>query len=108
MVLPESAATGMLELVRNVGQAADSEGHVYCLMDQSRLDTKVQHKQCEKARKRRGSTQHRLIGGQLTKLTRRQNRIRSNDTHHISRALADQAHTVVPEELNTQSMTQIA
>ena len=47
-------------------------------------------------------------GGQLQKLRRQQKRIRSNDTHHISRALADQAHTLVVEDLHTRSLTKSA
>ncbi len=34
--------------------------------------------------------------------------MRANDTHHISRALADKAHTLVAEELHTKGMTKSA
>ena len=50
----------------------------------------------------------RRIGGQLTQLRRKQKRVRAHDTHHISRALADKAHTLVAEDLHTRSMTQSA
>ena len=39
---------------------------------------------------------------------RTQKRIRSHDTHHLSLALADQAHTLVAEELQNRSMTKSA
>ena len=104
----QGARTGTLGLDRNVGQATDSNGTVYRMADQSALDTKVKRKQRLQARKLKGSIRYRRIGGQLTKLKRKQARIRSNDTHHISRALADTAHTVVIENLKTTSMTKSA
>ena len=93
------AATGVLGLDRNVGQVTDSEGTVYRMTELRRLEAKVARKQRQRARR---------IGGQLQKLRRRQQRIRSNDTHHISRALAEQAHTLVVEELQTRNMTKSA
>ena len=87
------AATGVLGLDRNVGQVTDSEGTVYRMTDLRRLEAKVARKQRQRARR---------IGGQLQKLRRRQKRIRSNDTLHISRALADQAHTWVVEDADAQ------
>ncbi len=102
------AATGVLGLDRNVGQVTDSAGTRYPLTDLGRLEAQLARKQRLQARKRKGSVRARRLGGQLTKLRRRQKRIRSNDTHHISRALADQAHTLVAEALNTQGMTKSA
>ena len=102
------AATGALGLDRNVGQVTDSEGTRYPLTDLTRLQAHIARKQRLQARKRRGSVRARRLGGQLTKLRRKQKRIRSNDTHHISRALADKAHTLVAEDLNTQGMTKSA
>ena len=102
------AATGILGLDRNVGQATDSQGTVYPMTDLCRLKARVARKQRQQARKRRGSVRSRRIGGQLTRLQCKQKRIRSNDTHHISRALADKAHTLVVEDLHTQGMTKSA
>ena len=102
------AATGVLGLDRNVGQVTDSEGTVHRMTELRCLKAKVARKQRQRARKRPGSVRARRIGGQLTRLRRKQKRIRSNDTHHISRALADQAHTLVAEELHTQHMTKSA
>ena len=102
------AATGVLGLDRNVGQVTDSAGTRYPMTDLGRLQAQTARKQRLQARKRKGSVRARRLGGQLTKLRRKQKRIRSNDTHHISRALADKAHTLVAEELNTQGMTKSA
>ena len=99
------AATGVLGLDRNVGQVTDSEGTLYPMTDLGRLQAKTARKQRLRARKRKGSLRARRLGGQLTKMRRKQKRSRDNDTHHISRALADKAHTLVAEELNTKGMT---
>ena len=104
----QPASTGTLGLDRNVGQVTDSNGTVYRMATQSRLDAKAKRKQRLQARKVRGSVRYRRIGGQLTKLKRKQARIRANDTHHISRNLADTAHTVVLEKLQTKNMTKTA
>ena len=104
----QGAPAGVLGLDRNVGQVTDSTGHVYRLTDQTKLAAKIRRKQRYQARKRKGSLRYRRIGGQLTRLWRKQKRIRANDTHHISRALADKAHTLVVEELHIQRMTQSA
>ena len=104
----QGAAAGVLGLDRNVGQVTDSEGTRYPMTDLGRLESQLARKQRLQARKRKGSVRARRLGGQLTKLRRRQKRIRSNDTHHLSRALADKAHTLVAEDLNTQGMTKSA
>ena len=104
----QGAATGVLGLDRNVGQVTDSAGTRYPMTDLGRLESQLARKQRLQARKRKGSVRARRLGGQLTKLRRRQKRIRANDTHHISRALADKAHTLVAEDLNTQGMTKSA
>ena len=104
----QGASEGTIGLDRNVGQATDSNGTVYRMADQSKLADKAKRKQRLLVRKVRGSVRYRRIGGQLTKLKRKQARIRSNDTHQISRALADTAHTVVVEKLQTANMTKSA
>ena len=99
------AETGALGLDRNVGQAMDSQGQLYRMTDTKRLDAKIKRKQRVKERKQKGSKRGRRVAGQLRKLQRKRKRIRDNDTHHISRELADKAHTVVLEDLNTAGMT---
>ena len=106
--VPRGAATGVLGLDRNVGQVTDSAGRAYPLTEMTRLAARGARYQRQQARKQRGSVRARRLGGQLQKLRRQQKRIRSNDTHHISRALADQAHTLVVEELHTRRMTKSA
>ncbi len=102
------AAKGTLGLDRNVGQVTDSDGTVHRMTDPRQLQARVARKQRQRARKRKGSIRARRLGGQLTKLRRKQRRIRSNDTHQISRQLADKAHTLVVEDLHTQQMTKSA
>ncbi len=102
------AASGVLRLDRNVGQVTDSNGTLYPMTDLGRLDSKLARKQRLRARKRKGSLRARRLGGQLTTLRRKQKRVRDNDTHHISRTLADKAHTLVAEALNTKGMTKSA
>ena len=53
-------------------------------------------------------TAGRRICGQLRKLHRKQKRRRENAAHQHSRQLADTAHAVVIENLNTQGMTKSA
>ncbi len=104
----KGAADGTVGLDRNVGQATDSEGAVYPMPHTARLDTKIRHKQRLQARKVKGSIRRRRLGGQLTKLQRKRQRIRHNDTPHSGRRLADKAHTVVVENLHVSSMTKSA
>ena len=68
-----SCATGKLGLDRNVGQATDSGGALYRKTDQVALQAKIRRKQRHLARKRRGSVRQ-------TRLRRRGQHIRANDT----------------------------
>ena len=110
------AATGALGVDRNVGQATNSDGRVYALPDTSNLDANIKRKQrkADKARERSRrngqplSNRGRRICGQLTRLHRKRRRKRENAGHQHSRKLADTAHTVVIEDLNTKDMTRSA
>ncbi len=104
----QGASEGSLGLDRNVGQHTDSQGTVHRRTDTARLDARLKRYQRRMARKQKGSGRRRRIAGQLTRLHRKHKRIRSHDTHHISRRLAATAHTVVIEDLRTQGMTQSA
>ena len=104
----QGAESGVLGLDRNVGQVTDNAGTVYPMTEMTRLEARAARYQRQQARKQRGSVRARRLGGQLQKLRRKQKRIRANDTHHISRALADKAHTLVVEELHTGNMTRSA
>ncbi len=60
------------------------------------------------ARQQKGSQRRRGTAGKLRKLQRRKARHRDTVTHRISRKIADTAHTVVLEDLNTKAMTKSA
>ena len=107
------APMGALGVDRNVGQATDSDGHVYALPDTSKLDANIKRKQrqADKARERSRrsgqpmSNRGRCICGQLNKLQRKKKRKREAAAHQHSRWMADTAHTVVVEDLHTKAMT---
>ena len=109
----QPAPDGALGLDRNVGQATDSEGAVYALPDTDKLDANIKRKQRELSRKRGWGPQDkrpksnrgRRVNGQLQKRHRQRKRKRDDATHQASRTLADTAHTVVVEDLNTKGMT---
>ena len=96
------ADRGAMGVDRNVGQVTDSEGAVHRMTDTALLDAKIKRKQRHLTRKPKGSRRRRRIAGQLARLHRKCKRIRANDTHHISRILADKARVVVIEDLHTQ------
>ncbi len=104
----QGAQEGSLGLDRNVGQVTDSDGTVHRRADMSRLDARLKRHQRCLARKQKGSGCRRRIAGQLQKLHRKCRRVRDHDTHHISRKVADTAHTVVIEDLHTQGMPRSA
>ena len=112
----QPAADGALGLDCNVGQATDSDGTVYAMPDTDKLDAQIARKQRELSRKqgwgpkdrRPKSNRGRRVNGQLTKLQRKRARKRDDATHQASRKLADTAHTVVVEDLNTKAMTKSA
>ncbi len=95
----QPAPDGALGLDRNVEQATDTDP----------LDANLKRKQRELSRKqgwgpkdkRPKSNRGRRVNGQLQKLHRK----RDDATHRASRTLAETAHTVVVEDLNTKGMT---
>ena len=101
------AADGALGLDRNVGQATDSDGTVYEMPNTDQMDANIARKKGwgPKTRGHPKSNRGRRIAGQLTKLNRKRRRKRDDSTHQTSRKLANTAHTVVVEDLNTKSMT---
>ncbi|MCE2468242.1 MAG: transposase [Caldilineaceae bacterium] len=105
----QPAADGALGLDRNVGQATDSEGIVYAMSDADKLDARIARMQGWGPKDRRPkSNRGRRANGQLSKLHRKRARKRDNATHQVSRKLAETAHTVVVEDLNTKGMTKSA
>ncbi len=114
--LKPPAGTGAVGVDRNVGQATDSTGEVYEVPDDPQLDGKIKRKQRALSRKqgwgpqdrRPKSNRGRRVNGQLRKLQRKRKRKREDAAHQHSRRLADTAHTVVVEDLNTKAMTRSA
>ncbi len=78
------AEAGAVSVDRNVGQVTDSTGAVHAIPDTTVEDAKIKRYQ------------------------RRNGRHRDNDTHQVSRKVADTAHTVVLEDLNIKAMTKSA
>ena len=115
-LLKQPAWTGAIGVDRNVGQATDSDNEMYEVPDDPKLDAKIKRKQrrADKARARSKasgkpmSNRGRRVCGQLKKLQRKQKRRRENAAHQHSRKMADTAHTVVIEDLNTKAMTRSA
>ncbi len=111
--VPLLAATGTLGLDRNVGQATDSDGCIYTVPDAAKLEANSKRKQrkADKARERSRrngqplSHRGRRICGQLSKPRRKQKRKRQSAACQPNRTLADTAHTVVVEDLDTKAMT---
>ncbi len=104
----QPAETGAVGVDRNVGQATDSTGEVHALPDTTVEDAKIKRYQRRMARQQKGSNRRRGTAGKLRKLHRKRARRRDNATHQISRKVADTAHTVVLEDLNTKAMTRSA
>ena len=105
----QSATDGALGLDRNAGLATDSEGTVYALSDTDQLDAQIARNRGWGSKdKRPQSNRGRRVNGLLQKLHRKRRRRRDNATHQASRTLADTAHTVAVEDLNTKGMTACA
>ena len=104
----QPAESGAVGVDRNVGQATDSTGEVHALPATTVEDAKIKRYQRRMARQQKGSQHRRRTGGKLRKLQRKRARRRDNATHQVSRKVADTAHTVVLEDLNTKAMTKSA
>ncbi len=102
------AADGAVGVDRNVGQATDSTGALHALPDTTVEDAKIKRYQRRMARQQKGSNRRRGTARKLRQLQRKRARRRDTATHQISRKMADTAHTVVMEDLNTKGMTKSA
>lgn len=92
-------------LDRNVGQVTVSNGRMFKLPDLSRLEARKRRYQRMMCRREKGSKRRALARHRCAKAHRKIAMIRANWQHHVSRALADTAGTVVIEALNTKGMT---
>jgi transposase len=93
---------------RNVGQCALSTGEIIRLPDLSRLEARRRRYQRRMARQARGSHRRGRTRAKLARTHARIGGIRSNWCHQASRRIANAAHTVVVEDLNTKGMTRSA
>ena len=93
---------------RNVGQCALSTGEIIRLPDVARLEARKRRYQRRMARQTKGSGRRKRTRAKLTRTHARIRGIRSNWCHQASRRIADTAHTVAIEDLNTKGMTRSA
>ena len=89
----------------NAGQVATSDGEIHRASDTNRLEARKRRYQREMARQKRGSRRRERIRARLARTQRRIAITRRNWQHRVSRRIADSAHTVVVEDLNTKGMT---
>lgn len=92
----------------NAGQVATSNGVIHRAPGTRRLDARKRRYQRKLARQRRGSRRRERTRARLAKTQRRIAMARRNWQHHVSRRLADAAHTVCIEDLSTRAMTRSA
>ena len=110
---PEIADNGVTAGVdMNVPQVAvvtteDKEELIHA-PDTRMLDTKIKHVQRKLARQDKGSRRWVKTKSRLQRLERKRADVRRNWQHQASRRIADQASTVVVEDLNIKGMTRSA
>ena len=93
---------------RNVRQCALSTGEIIRLPDLARLEARKHRYQRRMARQAKGSGRRCRTKAKLARTHARVRGIRSNWCHQTSRRIADAAHTVAIESLNTKGMTRSA
>ena len=98
----------MIGVDRNVGQCALSTGEIIRLPDLARLEARKRRYQRRMARQAKGGGRRSRTRAKLARTHARIRGIRSNWCHQASRRIADAAHTVAIEDLNTKSMTKSA
>ena len=107
--LPERVDDGKVVGVDlNVGQVATSTGHLLYKPDEDRLQARKRRYQRMISRRKKGSERSRRAKRMLAKTTAKIASRRQNWHHQTSRRIADSAHTVVIEDLNTKGMTRSA
>ena len=92
----------------NCGQVADSTGLIHRGPDVKRLQARRRRYQRRMARQRKGSNRRAVTRMRLRKTQRKLRHARHNWHHHVSRTLANTAHTIVVEDLRPQAMTRSA
>ena len=92
----------------NVGQIATSAGEILSMPDTSRLEARKRRYQRMMARRRKGSNRRAKARHLCARTARRIASVRADWQHKTSRTLADQAGTVVVEDLKVRNMTKSA
>ena len=93
---------------RNVGQCALSTGEIIRMPGLARLEARRRRYQRRMARQAKGGGRRRRTRVKLARTSRRIANVRSNWRHKASRRMADAAHSVTIENLNTKGMTRSA
>ena len=94
-----------LGLDMNVRQVTTSDGEIIRLPILTKLEARKRRYQRMMARRKRGSNRRAKARGFKARTERKIANIRSNWQHQVSHDLAEQAGTVVIEDLNTKGMT---
>lgn len=109
VALPEPVDNGhAIGVDMNAGQVADSDGRIHDMPDMRRLEARKRRYSRKLARQRRGSRRRERTRERLAKTHRRIAMKRRDWHHHVSRRLANDAGTVVIEDLPTRNMTRSA
>ncbi len=97
-----------VDLDRNGGQVADSDGGIFQMPDMARLEARSRRLQRKLSRQRKASRRRERTKRHLARVRRRTANRRKNWHHHVSRRLAAKAGTVAVEGLNVKAMTRSA
>ena len=92
----------------NCGQVADSTSVIHRGPDVTRLEARRRRYQRRMARQCKNSKRRAVTRMRLRKTQRKLRQARHNWHHHVSRTLANTAHTIVVEDLRPQAMTRSA
>ncbi len=96
----------------NAGQVAASgpgpEARLFHAPDTRRLEARAKRLARRLARQKRGSGRRERTRARLAKTRRRLSGMRCDWRHHVSRTVADAAHTVAVEDLRVRNMTRSA
>lgn len=107
--LPERTDDGtVIGVDRNVSQIATSDGETIHLPDTKRLEARRRRYQRRMARQRKGSNRRNRTKRLIAKTCRKIAQGKRDWCHQTSRTLANNASTVVLEDLKTSQMTRSA
>jgi putative transposase len=93
---------------RNVGQVADSTGHIHHLTNVENKERRIKNLQRWQARQKKGSYNYRKAKKAIARHKRKIANILKNDLRHIANLLTDYSTLVLLEDLKTKGMTSSA